>query len=248
MNAARQMFERGMLFWFDFGDGVIFAIANLDEGLDDEGQSWAWWEVFADEWDGKSEPPGQAPEGLLKPERGFGHVWGTHSEVWARLGWATHAEQAGQGECELDSDAWCITFADDFSARLEHPPAPEPEPEPEPQPPQPTPDPVLPSPTPEGPLPLHEQANYHMVLLPNADTPLIMWNLSSFLYLNLRSDGRVVGELRRPIAGIDLPPEIEIDERDGRWIVWFAGEYARGLWAHLLRVAYRPFIPAVDGQ
>ena len=233
MNAARQQFEKGAMFWFDYAGGVIFAIA--DDG---------WWGAYVDTWDGQTEPPDEPVIGKIKPLHGFGHIWTIH-EVKDLLGWATANEEAGQGECDdMGEDGWHLAFSDDYSATLEYPTdGLEPEPTPDPEPPPPPP----PPPEPGVLLPLHEQANYHMVLLPSAEAPLVMWNLESFLYMNLLSDGRVVGELKRPIVGIELPPGVEIDERDGRWIVWFAGEYAQGLWAHCLRVAYRPFIGCVDG-
>jgi len=226
MNAARQQFEHGFMLWFDYDGGLIFAIA--DDG---------WWRDFPDEWDGESEPVAESPPGKIKPLRGFGDVWAKNSGVADLLGWAVAGEQSGQGECLCIETGWHVTFGDVYSAMLEFPVEPAPEPPPEP----------LPPPTPDDSLPLHEQANYDLILLPSADDPRIMWDVSSFLYLNLLNDGRVVGELKRPIVGVELPPEIEIDLEGGRWIVWFAGEYARGLWAHCLRVAYRPFIAVVDG-
>ena len=229
MNAARQQFEHGFLLWLNDNGGTIFVVA------DDDG----WWKKYADLWQGQeeivSDPP---PPGMVKPSRGFGYLWGRYTEVRDHLGWATADEIPGEGHCHDAGDGdWAISF-EDWAEMLEvarpAPPAPE-------EPPTPTPDP-------DSLQPLHEQSNYHMVLLPNADDPRIMWNLKPFLYLNLLSDGRVVGELRCPIAGMELPAEITLEAKDGKRLVWFAGEYARGLWAHLLRVAYRPFIAAVDGQ
>lgn len=135
MKAARQKFEQGELFWYDHPDGgLIFAVA-ID----------GWWREYKDT--GHLEPPGEPPEGMSKPERGFGKVW-HENDLVDRLGWGVSLELEGEGDCKKSGDIWELWFGSDFYAKLE-PPAPEPEPEPAPEPtPEPGPQPE-PEPTPE---------------------------------------------------------------------------------------------------
>lgn len=143
MKAARQKFEQGELFWYDHPDGgLIFAVA-ID----------GWWKEYKDT--GHLDPPGEPPEGMSKPERGFGKVW-HENDLVDRLGWGVSLELEGEGDCKKSGDIWELWFGSDFYAKLEPlasepepEPAPEPTPEPGPQPePEPTPEPE-PSPGPQ---------------------------------------------------------------------------------------------------
>jgi len=82
VQAAYQRFERGVMMWrADTSD--IFVL--FDNGLANR---------FKDSWQGEpitfAETP---PEGLFKPDRGFGRVWVDNPQVRAELGWAVTMEE-----------------------------------------------------------------------------------------------------------------------------------------------------------
>lgn len=80
--AAYEGFERGAMLWRS--DTNLSYILYPD----------ATWENANETWNGQ-EPPsrGDPPPGLVRPERGFGYVWGVRDDVFNRIGWATMPEK-----------------------------------------------------------------------------------------------------------------------------------------------------------
>jgi len=85
VTIAMQPFERGGMIWR--GDtGQIYVLTESGT-----------WRAFPDAWTEEMparDPTHSPPDGLLQPERGFGHLWRTHPAVRAALGWATAPEQS----------------------------------------------------------------------------------------------------------------------------------------------------------
>ncbi len=100
--AAWEPFERGSMLWrSDTDQAYLFT---------NDGR----WAPIDDRWDGKPlRSRGEAPPGLLEPQRGFGYVWGESDEIFAELGWATdqekgiciHVQDFEYGFVVLSSDA-----------------------------------------------------------------------------------------------------------------------------------------------
>lgn len=82
---AVQPFERGWMLWRSDTPSVFV--------LGDDGG----WSGYADNWR-EGQPAesctGTPPEGVFKPQRGFGLVWCEQAGVTERLGWATENERA----------------------------------------------------------------------------------------------------------------------------------------------------------
>jgi hypothetical protein len=85
VDGAFQTFENGVMVW-EGGTQHIFVL--LDDGR-------AGW--YLDTWQGQDLTyPEETPDGLIAPERGFGHLWTTTLEVRDAIGWATGPEQGYQ--------------------------------------------------------------------------------------------------------------------------------------------------------
>lgn len=104
--AAEQSFEHGYMVWMDEvwagGEPGIYVL------YDDDIFS-PRWDFFADTYV-EDEPlcdPGEPPDDLLQPVRGFGKVWceqpGYAPSVRERLGWATAPEQPFAGALQRNS-------------------------------------------------------------------------------------------------------------------------------------------------
>ncbi len=88
VNTAFQPFERGMMFWR--GDTQTIYVLYNDGS----------WQTFEDTWsEGETTGGGNAPAGLIKPERGFGKVW-FQLGGQGPLGWATAAETSYRARWE----------------------------------------------------------------------------------------------------------------------------------------------------
>lgn len=85
--ASSQRFERGQMIWIS-GAGQIVVLFDADPEL---GQLWLREAPPAE--DPAALEPYQPPEGLLRPDRGFGALWAASDAVRDGLGWATGPEQ-----------------------------------------------------------------------------------------------------------------------------------------------------------
>jgi hypothetical protein len=76
-----QRFERGFMIWVE---GTIWVLYDTGSAAS-----------YADTWDGVTLMAVEAaPSGLYQPDRGFGYLWSTNSDVRQRIGWATGPEQS----------------------------------------------------------------------------------------------------------------------------------------------------------
>ncbi len=100
--AAWEPFEHGSMLWRSDTDQAYF--------FTNDGR----WQPIDERWDGKPlRSRGDAPPGLVTPDRGFGYVWGESDEIFASLGWATdqekgiciHVQDFEYGFVVLSSDA-----------------------------------------------------------------------------------------------------------------------------------------------
>lgn len=84
-------YERGYMLWRDD--------TRLIYGFFGSG----WWQSTPDVWDGQSPTSsrGTPPSGLLEPERGTGHIWGTNDTFFNELGWSRDKQK---GFCALVQD------------------------------------------------------------------------------------------------------------------------------------------------
>jgi hypothetical protein len=88
VNAAYQPFQNGFMLWrqgtsFSGGNEVVVFAGGGSRVM-----------RFDDTWNGQAfEILDTPPDGLLKPERGFGFIWSQNPDVREALGWATAAEQ-----------------------------------------------------------------------------------------------------------------------------------------------------------
>lgn len=97
-NYAKQIFEKGLMYWWDNPDGADY-IWVIDSPAPDlnSGQSW---NRYIDAWDGRD--PFACDEarsnGDKGPMRGFGQLWCSRPELQQRLGnpWEREAGSAGQ--------------------------------------------------------------------------------------------------------------------------------------------------------
>lgn len=94
---ATQPFERGRMIWFNpLGAGASLGTILV---ATPDGSGGEVFRQFQDTWqEGQPiEPPGDPPEGLYAPVRGFGKVWSENADVRDALGWATQPEQGYEG-------------------------------------------------------------------------------------------------------------------------------------------------------
>jgi len=82
-DAAIQSFEHGSMIWLNGADEIYVLYENGE------------LQSFVDHFVEGSEtlPATPPPAGKLQPQRGFGWVWRTYSNVRERLGWALQVEQ-----------------------------------------------------------------------------------------------------------------------------------------------------------
>ena len=99
--AAYEPFERGAMLWRSDTDDVY---AVFDDG---------GWELVNEQWSGQ-EPAGRGtpPPGLVAPARGFGYVWSTRDDLFARLGWARDAEKGFCAEIQEFTGGTAIASRD----------------------------------------------------------------------------------------------------------------------------------------
>jgi hypothetical protein len=86
---AVQPFEHGLMVYIAGSPGTIYALLNSGRAL-----------RFTDTWQQGVDPDNggeQPPVGLLEPQRGFGKVWRSSSEVRNELGWALSPESGNEG-------------------------------------------------------------------------------------------------------------------------------------------------------
>ena len=88
IQVAEQLFQRGRMFWVQ-PTGQIWVLALTGEGR-------GAWTIFPDTYDDGTDPEVDAslvpPDGMLQPQRGFGKLWRTNTDVRDALGWATTPE------------------------------------------------------------------------------------------------------------------------------------------------------------
>lgn len=105
VDTVFQPFEKGMMFWR--GDTKKIYVFYNDSS----------WQEFTDNWNGEANPsPDQPPQGLVKPEQGFGKIW---YEIGGNgvLGWATapEASYTARWETYLVTDAGQVMLAPVFT-------------------------------------------------------------------------------------------------------------------------------------
>ena len=82
--SAIETFERGVMYWRSDTNSAYILYGTGSDGS---------WEAAPQRWDGQELPSrGTPPAGLLAPQRGFGYVWSTNDNVFAKLGWARQEE------------------------------------------------------------------------------------------------------------------------------------------------------------
>lgn len=101
--ASSQRFERGQMVWIaEAGQIVVLYDADPEPGR--------WLRVAPPAEDPAALEPYQPPEGLLRPERGFGALWAADDAVRDGLGWATGPEQGFTTTYQAAEDEVGIVF------------------------------------------------------------------------------------------------------------------------------------------
>jgi LysM repeat protein len=88
VRAAFFPFEKGFMFWLE-DTNQIYVLTNTDSPLG------GTYRIFLDTWtEGmpETDPTLQPPEGLIQPDRNFGHAWRNYA-LQEPLGWGTDSAQ-----------------------------------------------------------------------------------------------------------------------------------------------------------
>ena len=95
---VEQLFQNGGMIWFQQTDVIFVFIEKNGQRI---------YQTYSSERQQGSDtpPPEEAPEGMYKPVRGFGTVWGTHSKVRELLGWAVGPEISTNGASQWFDNA-----------------------------------------------------------------------------------------------------------------------------------------------
>jgi hypothetical protein len=119
-----QYYQTGAMFWRE-QDGSIFVISN--RAIQQGNTTDTWWRLSDVYQEGDVLPEDvQPPEGLIKPERGFGTVWHNNGFVREALGWATSEEIGYETFWQEFDGGWMMTAPGDSPvyalAPLDEPP------------------------------------------------------------------------------------------------------------------------------
>jgi hypothetical protein len=225
MLVAILAFQHGRMAWV--APKTIFA------WRDDQ----TWGGKFVDTWDQQRVISGDPPDGCFTPQSGLGNTW-AEEELEDRLGYAIQRrEVVGSGDFETKTDGWIVRFG----SEVYHVHNGEVEPESDED------DDVSPAPN------VTEITNWHMVLLSLTDDPdeepALLFNLGYMGFGAFRCYDPKLKEyqtrvyLRGPwIDEVPKPEQVELIQRDGRWIAVFRGNMGDQLWAQCLAIGARPAI------
>jgi hypothetical protein len=106
-----QAYQYGAMFWRE-DDGSIFVISNL--AIQQGNTTDTWWRLTDTYQEGDPLPQDvEPPEGLIKPERGFGTIWHNNGFVREAVGWATEREIGYETLWQEFEGGWMMTAPGD---------------------------------------------------------------------------------------------------------------------------------------
>ncbi|MBN1680720.1 MAG: WD40 repeat domain-containing protein [Anaerolineae bacterium] len=86
---AEQVFERGRMFWVQPTRQIWVMLASA---TDPSQGDWFCYNDTYQDTEPETDAALVAPDGLIQPERGFGKLWRTNTQIQDGLGWATTPE------------------------------------------------------------------------------------------------------------------------------------------------------------